>query len=163
MPWIQNVSLDHVRSGFHFDAGPNSMLIQIVDCAMTFPVTKYAFKEVHQFTFMDAERDSKEIIEEAKCQPEQAEALVNLLKHALNNRMNVVVHCVGGLCRSGAVVEVGIIMGFQDTEVHRSPNLLVKHLMMKTLGLTYDENEPYTLNGHPFKYDEHGSRIWLAE
>jgi Mg2+/Co2+ transporter CorB len=38
-------------------------------------------------------------------------------------------------------------MGFQDTEVFRSPNLLVKHKMMKALGWTYDDNEPHTING----------------
>jgi Mg2+/Co2+ transporter CorB len=39
------------------------------------------------------------------------------------------------------------MMGFNDTEVFRSPNLLVKHRMMKHLGWTYDENEPHTING----------------
>jgi len=32
-------------------------------------------------------------------------------------------------------------------EGFRSPNLLVKHKMMKVLGWTYDENEPHTING----------------
>ena len=61
--------------------------------------------------------------------------------------MNVIVHCVAGVCRSGAVCEIGVMMGFDDTEVFRSPNLLVKHKMMKVLGWTYDENEPHTING----------------
>jgi hypothetical protein len=39
------------------------------------------------------------------------------------------------------------MMGFNDTEVFRSPNLMVKHKMMKVLGWTYDENEPHTING----------------
>jgi len=33
------------------------------------------------------------------------------------------------------------MMGFEDTGRFRSPNLLVKHRMMKALGWTYDENE----------------------
>jgi hypothetical protein len=33
------------------------------------------------------------------------------------------------------------MMGFEDTERFRSPNLLVKHSLMKALGWTYDENE----------------------
>ena len=61
--------------------------------------------------------------------------------------MDVIVHCVAGVCRSGAVCEVGVMMGFDDTEDFRSPNLLVKHKMMKILGWTYDENEPHTING----------------
>jgi hypothetical protein len=61
--------------------------------------------------------------------------------------MNVIVHCVAGVCRSGAVCEIGVMMGFDDTEAFRSPNLLVKHRMMKHLGWTYDPNEPHTVNG----------------
>jgi hypothetical protein len=32
-------------------------------------------------------------------------------------------------------------MGFQDSDDFRSPNLLVKHKMMKELGWTYDEQD----------------------
>ena len=78
---------------------------------------------------------------------DQADQLVALLQRALENRMNIVVHCVAGVCRSGAVCEIGVMMGFDDCEVFRSPNLLVKHKMMKKLGWTYDENEPHTING----------------
>jgi len=66
---------------------------------------------------------------------------VHLLQRALDNHMNVIVHCVAGVCRSGAVCEVGVMMGFQDTEAFRSPNLLVKHKMMQALGWTYDADE----------------------
>jgi hypothetical protein len=93
-----------------------------------------------------------------RCSHEQAAELVRLLQHALANRMNVIVHCHAGVCRSGAVCEVGVMMGFDDTEVFRSPNLLVKHRMMKALGWTYDENEPYTSNGVPYNYDELGNK-----
>jgi hypothetical protein len=75
-----------------------------------------------------------------------AERLVRLLQRALENKMNVVVHCFAGICRSGAVCEVGVMMGFQDTGRFRSPNLLVKHKMMKVLGWTYDENEKPNLD-----------------
>jgi hypothetical protein len=46
------------------------------------------------------------------------------------------------------VTEVGVMMGFDDAEAFRSPNLLVKHKMMKKLGWTYDANEPHTINGY---------------
>ena len=151
--WIQNVALVDVKKGFHFDAGINSMLIQIVDPAMEFPTPKHQFKEVHQFEFLDLEKDDMPGAEEFKITDEQAAQLVALLQHALDNRMQVVVHCVAGVCRSGAVCEVGIMMGFNDTEVFRSPNLLVKHKMMKVLGWTYNENEPHTINGHPVDED----------
>lgn len=141
MPWIENVAAADVPMRFHHEAGTNSMLIQIMDPAPTWwPAPAHDFKEVHQFEFMDVERDDK-WPDEAKITPAQAEEIVRLLKHALENRMNVVVHCMAGLCRSGAVAEVGVMMGFEDTERFRSPNLLVKHSLMKALGWTYDENE----------------------
>jgi hypothetical protein len=161
MPWIQNVSLDDVRKGFHIEPGINAMLIQIVDPPGDFPVPKRQFKEVHQFQFLDVEKDDFVIDEEMRCSQDQANELVRLLKHAWDNRMNVIVHCVAGVCRSGAVCEIGVMLGFNDTEVFRSPNLLVKHRMMKSLGWTYDEQEPHTVNGVPFEYDELNNKIWL--
>jgi predicted protein tyrosine phosphatase len=141
MPWIENVAAADVPMRFHHEAGENSMLIQIMDPAPTWwPTPAHEFREVHKFEFMDVERDDK-WPDEAKITPAQAEEIVRLLKHALENRMNVVVHCMAGLCRSGAVAEVGVMMGFEDTERFRSPNLLVKHSLMKALGWTYDADE----------------------
>ena len=86
-------------------------------------------------------------LEEAmRCSQEQANELVRLLQHALENRMNVVVHCYAGVCRSGAVCELGVMMGFEDTGRFRSPNLCVKHRMMKALGWTYDPDEKPNLD-----------------
>jgi len=140
MPWIQNVSLSDIKKGFHIDPGPNNLLIQIVDCGMEFPESKYKFNHVHQFQFMDLERDDKCIEPDMKITDNQAKSLVVILKQALLNRSNVIVHCVAGVCRSGAVCEVGVIMGFDDAEAFRSPNLLVKSRMMKYLGLTYESD-----------------------
>ena len=64
--------------------------------------------------------------------------LVQHLELALEQNMNVIVHCHAGICRSGAVAEVGIMMGFEDTKTHRIPNLLVKFNMMKFLGWVYE-------------------------
>lgn len=145
--WIQNVSLADIPKKHHIAVGENSMLIQIVDPAMEFPVPAHKFKEVHQFEFLDLEKDDMPEAEEFKITDQQAEELVRLLKRAKEKCMDVIVHCVAGVCRSGAVCEVGVMMGFQDTEAFRSPNLLVKHKMMKVLGWTYDEDEPHTING----------------
>ena len=147
MPWIQNVALSDIRKGFHIEPGPNAMLIQIVDPPGDFPTPLKQFKEVHQFEFLDVEEKDPVLDEAMRCSHEQAAELVRLLQHALANRMNVVVHCHAGVCRSGAVSEVGVMLGFDDTEAFRSPNLLVKHRMMRALGWTYDENEPHTING----------------
>lgn len=146
MPWIQNVALSDIVKGHHIRVDENSVLIQIVDPCMEFPTPLHKFGSVHQFEFLDLERDDK-FGEEFKINDHQAKSLVLILKQALLNRSDVVVHCVAGVCRSGAVCEVGVMMGFDDTEDFRSPNLLVKHKMMDYLGWTYDENEKHTING----------------
>lgn len=161
MPWIQNVSISDVKNAHHFDAGENSMLIQIVDPGFEFPEPLRKFKEVHRFQFLDIEKDAVTNngdgafidISMFAITQNQADQLVKLLEHALDNRMHVVVHCHAGICRSGAVCEVGVMMGFTDTEAFRSPNLLVKHRMMRSLGWTFDEQEPHTTNGVALEED----------
>ena len=141
MPWIENVAAADIPLRFHHEAGDNSMLIQIMDpAAGWWPTPAHEFKETHRFEFLDAE-DADGFPEEAKISDQQAAEIVRLLKHALENRMNVVVHCFAGLCRSGAVAEVGVMMGFGDTERTRIPNIRVKHKLMKQLGWTYDSTE----------------------
>jgi predicted protein tyrosine phosphatase len=141
MPWIENVAAADIPMRFHHEAGENSMLIQIMDPAPTWwPTPAHEFREVHRFEFMDVERNDN-WPDKAKITAAQAQEIVRLLQHALDNRMNVVVHCMAGLCRSGAVTEVGVMMGFDDTERFRSPNLMVKHSLMRALGWTYDEDE----------------------
>lgn len=135
--FIENVAADDIRSGFHYDAGPNAMLISITDPAGWKPLPKHDFKEVHEFEFLDAE-DEDGFPDECKIQDEQAEQIIALLNRALENHMNVVVHCMAGICRSGAVVEVAQMMGFTPTDRFRQPNLRVKRKLMKVLGLTYE-------------------------
>jgi hypothetical protein len=141
MPWIENVAAADIPTGFHHAAGENSMLIQIMDPASSWwPEPVRPFKETHRFEFLDAERGDG-FADDAKITPAQAKEIVALLQHALSQRMNVVVHCMAGICRSGAVCEVGVMMGFDDCERFRSPNLLVKHSLMQALGWTYDADE----------------------
>jgi predicted protein tyrosine phosphatase len=142
MMWIQNVAKADIPKGHHIDAGPNAMLIQIADPATFFPEPKYEFKEVYQFEFLDIEKaEDLPGGEEFMITVEQAAQLVALLQRALDHNMNVVVHCHAGICRSGAVAEVGVMMGFEDAKAFRAPNLRVKHLMMQQLGWTYDADE----------------------
>ena len=144
--WIENVSWDDCKNGWHSDMGINAMLIQIADPATFFPTPKKEFKEIHQFEFLDAE-DSDGFPDECKISDDQAKQIVGLLQHALDNSMNVLVHCHAGICRSGAVVEVGSMMGFTPTDRYRQPNLRVKHKMLKALGWTYDSEEKHSSTG----------------
>jgi len=132
MPWIENVSFEGIQQGHHFEPGPNAMLIQIVDPGMAFPRSKRNFGEVHRFKFDDVEEQSSWAI---PINDEQAEEIAKLLVHALDNKMNVIVHCVAGVYRSGAVTQVGVLLGFQDTEKFRDPNTLVMKKLLKALDL----------------------------
>ena len=152
MPWIQNVSYKDVIIGDHM-WDEDTVLIRIVDPLMEFPEPAKEFRDVYHFEFLDLE-DKDTFGEEFKITKDQAEDIVKILMYAMKNDYNVVVHCVAGICRSGAVAEVGIMLGFKDTYYYRSPNLLVKHSLMRVLGWTYDSEEPNTINGVPFYYDE---------
>lgn len=160
--WIQNVSMRDIKCGDYHGHGVGTMLIQITDPAYEPPQPHDPFELVYQFEFLDLERDDYTEEEGFKCQPHQAKQLVQLLQYALDNELNVVVHCHAGVCRSGAVCEVGVMMGFEDLYYFRSPNLLVKHLMMQELGWTYDESEPHTINGEPVDFSEDGKLRTLA-
>ena len=137
--WIENVAAADVLSRNHRDAGQNSMLISIADPDGWHPIPSHNFKEIHDFEFSDLEKDHKITGSAVKISNEDARRLVHVLQRAFEAQMNVVVHCVAGICRSGAVCEVGIMMGFEDTGRFRNPNLLVKHKMMQVLGWSYDE------------------------
>lgn len=135
MPFIQNVSLDAVRKGHHMAVKPKTILIQIVDTDMDFPKPLYNFAEVYQFKFLDVEDEDhyKDAITN-----QQASDIATILLEAYKSNKDVIVHCVAGICRSGAVVEVGTMLGFQDPEIYRCPNLLVKSKLMKQLGWSYE-------------------------
>ena len=92
MPWIENVAADDIPKRFHHEAGENSMLISIVDPASWRPVPAHKFKEIHNFEFLDVERDDHVDDEAMKISDADAERLVQLLQHAKDNHMNVVVH-----------------------------------------------------------------------
>ena len=135
-PWIENISLDDVRKGNHYDAGENSMLIQIVDPGVEFPEPKYEFRKVHQFFFLDVDdTDHDKFYFAAAITNEDAKGIAAALQEAWDNHMNVVTHCHMGVCRSGAVAEVGVMMGFADTEKYRIPNLMVKRKLTEQLGM----------------------------
>jgi predicted protein tyrosine phosphatase len=146
--FIENVAMADIPVAYHMDAGERGMLIQILDPGMTFPTPKAKFEIIKQFEFLDVEpggranlatdHDYGDLNKFAMTRP-QAKEIVALLKQALEERRNVVVHCYAGICRSGAVAEVGVMMGFQDTPRYRQPNIHVKQLLVDELGWSYEE------------------------
>ena len=139
MPWIENVSIVDAAKAIHHRCEPNAMMIRIHNPGFV-PLTLIRpeqFREIHSFEFLDIE-DTEDDMGEFAPQPEHAKELVRLLRHAFKNRMNVVAHCHAGLCRSGAVAEIGIMMGFDQVHTRRIPNRLLKALMIKELGWSYE-------------------------
>lgn len=144
--WVENVSMRDAHLGHHSDLGENVMLIRIQDPATEFQETKYNFKEVHCFEFLDVEADGLTNngdgqwadVSEFAITDEQAQEIAGLLQRAFQSNMNVLVHCHAGICRSGAVTEVATMLGFTATDRYRQPNLLVKSKLMKALGWAYE-------------------------
>lgn len=129
MAWIKNVSLDDVKKGnIPHDTGH---IISIVDPGMFNPDHRPEFPQT-DFWFLDIEDDC-----ETSIQAEDAGRIAKILKDCLANNINVIVHCVVGVCRSGAVAECGVILGFEDTGAYRSPNILVKKMILNALGLRH--------------------------
>jgi predicted protein tyrosine phosphatase len=130
--WIQNVSMHAAMNALHYDPGPNSVLIQVVDPDVKMPAAKYPFASTWGFKFLDIEEDEHPW----SIQIPQAKAIAAILRDAAEKRSNVIVHCHAGVCRSGAIVEAAIAgLGFEDTEAFRAPNMLVKRRMMTALGV----------------------------
>jgi protein-tyrosine phosphatase len=131
---IQNISALDVTTANHIDPGANAVLIQIMDiCPYRWPTPAHNFAEVHQFEFLDIESDDPVFDEECMISHEQASHLVAILRNALANNANVVVHCNRGISRSGAVAAIGVMMGFDDAGGRREPNQRVTQLMLAAL------------------------------
>ena len=126
--FIENISMSDAIKGNHYFEKGKTILIQIQDKGTwQFAIPKYKdeFITIHQFAFDDITEESASSIQE-----HQAKQIANILDKALEDGHNIVVHCHAGICRSGAVTEVGVMMGFQDTENLRIPNTLVKKLLV---------------------------------
>ena len=111
MPWIQNVPLSDVKLGHHYYVDHKTILISIVDPDMAHPEPLYNFNKVHQFKFLDIEHDDECLDESWRFNKQQAREIAKILTDALQSNTNIVVHCVAGICRSGAIAEVGVMLG----------------------------------------------------
>lgn len=134
MPWIGNYSFANIYKGLHHLEPKRTALIRIADVAHIFENRDVHhindFVAVQEFNFQD-----NEDVDYGAMTEEQAILMANFLRGCLAQNINVVVHCHAGLCRSGAVTDAGVAFGFQDAETFRTPNLHVKKLLFKHLGL----------------------------
>ena len=135
MSWILNCSRAAVERGEHAYEANNTWLIQISDPdnypGAKFVTPKFQFDRVLQLRFDDTENSDNP----NSINAHEVEEISEFLKDARAQNKNVVVHCVAGICRSGAVAEVGVMMGFQDLGTHRIPNQLVKKRLRLELNI----------------------------
>lgn len=132
---IQNVGYHDIKRGdFELPSEEQpSILIQCVDPCIEFPKPKcaYPFKEVYQFEFSDVE-DKEDMVWPFRIRIEQALEIITILKTARMQECNVVVHCMAGVSRSGAIVEFAVNeLGFTDPSTYRNPNKYMLWLMTK--------------------------------
>lgn len=134
MPTITNISAFDVSQIIPKE---NTVLVRIGDYINPyFPPIHGGFHSVHTFCFDDTLTDGAVSISE-----QHAKDIAGILKDCLTNNRDILVHCFAGICRSGAVVECGVVLGFEDGGAHRQPNVLVKHKIFKALGFEMYENE----------------------
>ena len=131
MQFIENISLNDVLVGEHYlDTERGTVLIRIQDVCTNFRPSGFGHLCVteHHFNFEDIEEDTPGAIND-----EQARLIAHILLNAWRKGQSVICACMAGLCRSGAVAEAGMAIGFNDTGRTRIPNLRVKNLVMRHL------------------------------
>lgn len=93
------------------------------------------FKKIYQFRFDDLEKKyyDKNILFDS----EMAKEIISILNDAIQNNIDVLVHCDAGISRSGAIVDIALDMGFKifpKVNYNRQPNSLVRKLLLNELG-----------------------------
>jgi len=135
VPKIENQSMINIKDGVHRLEARNSILIQITDPDRDFvePQYKNDFIKIYQFKFYDVTEPlwGRGLIEPIT--QDQADEIFEILLNAYDIGVDVLVHCYAGLCRSGAVVEVGTIMGFEAVHENRIPNVEVKSKLLRAM------------------------------
>lgn len=136
MPKIENCSWIDFKKGNHRVDTIGTVAIQITDPDDTPPEpAEDTFVSRHSFQFLDADKPTRFFPKEKLISDEQAEEIAAILQKAFENDQNVLVHCVVGVCRSGAVVEVAEMIGFDECFRYRLPNIRVKSKLMQALDL----------------------------
>jgi predicted protein tyrosine phosphatase len=133
MATIYNVSYNDIKKGDFFHPPPNNrmILIQIVDPCMDFPIPlcEHTFYEIHQFEFSDVDSPN-DIVWPFRFRIEQAKKIIHILKTAKLNDADVIIHCIAGVSRSGAIVEFGIQeLNFSDCNLYRHPNAYMLRIL----------------------------------
>lgn len=130
----ENVSRLDILQGNHISAHCSpTYLIQISDIGCLQPDVKYYdfFKDKLCLTFNDVEDE----FDMSSISDYQAQRIADFVLKAKADNADIVAHCLAGICRSGAVVEAAMSVGYTDAvNRQRIPNALVKRKVMQCLG-----------------------------
>lgn len=130
----ENVSGLDVLQGNHISVHCSpTYLIQISDVCKRQPIPKYEedFKCILCLNFDDVEDENNKFC----ISDNQAQQIADFILKAKADNADIVVHCLAGICRSGAVVEAAMSVGYTDAVNRlRIPNTLVKRKVMQCLG-----------------------------
>jgi protein-tyrosine phosphatase len=113
-------------------AGKNCQAIRIFDNDTNpnnYTIEQYDGKDnwVSTFIFNDVERGK-----EGGITKEDAEYIVEYLKFSKNHNIDVIVHCFGGISRSGAVAQFAVdYLGFTNIDTPRIPNSHVYQMLVE--------------------------------
>ena len=135
MPCVQNVSFDDVKQDKFNLKDRNTLLISITDNDMPYPThLGVDFWSAVYYQFLDVDSPQyKQAISEG-----QAKGIIQWLEFAKRHNKDVLVHCMMGVNRSGAVREVAEILGFEVIGQKQGYNAYVKTKLMQAAGLTYE-------------------------
>ncbi len=134
MPKIYNCDLEDINTGKCIISGNNTVLISINNPCSAYEVRpEQSFKSVHRFEFLDIEDSEHDFA----ITDYQAKDIAQILQTCYDTGINVVCHCFLGINRSGAVTEVGEMLGFEYIGTYKQPNVLVKKKLMKQFGWNY--------------------------
>jgi len=134
-PFIENVSYHGMTKASHYDPGEYGVWISITDpCTMPAPAA-FPFLKMYGFQFLDIEENDPKFEEfkEFVISKEDGERIADILRKSFADGSSVIVSCMAGLCRSGAVAQAGIDYGFVDVGSVRAPNLMVYKAVAKPL------------------------------
>lgn len=151
--YCENVSRQSIKEGQHINPSYKvTYLLQISDIGYKQPEPMYenlfAYNLCLNFNDVEDEFDLSSISDY------QAQQIADFILKAKENDANIIVHCHAGICRSGAVVEAAVSVGYSDVEGRvRIPNTLVKRKVMSCLGTYITAKNSafaeYFLKDHP--------------
>ena len=122
---VMNFPRRVIKNGCPIQIDDNDILISIHCSDMARVYVKDKFHRVFYFQFDDVE-DPNEL---NSITDEQAKGIADVIKYAMENNKNIIVHCLAGICRSGAVTRICENLGFIRQANHLShepqPNQLV--------------------------------------